>query len=100
MVPSWADQLLLQLLWNSLILCLYNVDTLNICMKEFGLEKIIFDKMTAVRTSTIFPSKAFVYAWMVPSWADQLLFLLLIILFQKQHHITYIGIIHFTIHKF
>ena len=22
-------------LWNNLILCLYNVDTLNICMKEF-----------------------------------------------------------------
>ena len=40
MVPSWADQLLLQLL------CLYNVDTLNICVKEFGSEKIIFDKMT------------------------------------------------------
>ena len=36
--------------WNNLILCLYNVDTLNICMKEFGSEKIIFDKMTAVRT--------------------------------------------------
>ena len=27
-------------------------------------------------------------------------FLLLIILFQKQHHITYISIIHFTMHKF
>ena len=36
--------------WINLILCLYNVDTLNICMKEFGSEKIIFDKMTAVRT--------------------------------------------------
>ena len=35
---------------SNLILCLYNVDTLNICMKEFGSEKIIFDKMTAVRT--------------------------------------------------
>ena len=41
-----ADQLLPQ----NLILCLYNEDTLNICMKEFGSEKIIFDKMTAVRT--------------------------------------------------
>ena len=29
---------------------LYNVDTLSICMKEFGPEKIIFDNMTAVRT--------------------------------------------------
>ena len=43
-------QLLPQLLIEQLILCLYNVDTLNICMKEFGSEKIIFDKMTAVRT--------------------------------------------------
>ena len=31
-----ADQLLPQLLMEQLILCLYNVDTLNICMKEFG----------------------------------------------------------------
>ena len=45
-----ADQLLPQLLMEQLILFLYNVDTLNICMKEFGSEKIIFDKMTAVRT--------------------------------------------------
>ena len=42
-------------------------------MKEFGSEKIIFDKMTAVRTWAIFPNMAFVYALMVPSWADQLL---------------------------
>ena len=41
-----ADQLLPQLLMEKL----YNVDTLNICMKEFGSQKIIFDKMTAVRT--------------------------------------------------
>ena len=41
-----ADQLLPQLLMEQFD----NVDTLNICMKEFGLEKIIFDKMTAVRT--------------------------------------------------
>ena len=41
--------------WNNLILCLYNVDTLNICMKELGSEKIIFDKITAMRTQKIFP---------------------------------------------
>ena len=46
-------------LWSNLILCLYNLDTFNICMKEFGLEKIFFDKMTAVRTSTIFPLLGF-----------------------------------------
>ena len=36
--------------WSNLILCIYNVNTLNICMKEFGSDKIIFGKMTAVRT--------------------------------------------------
>ena len=41
--------------WSNLILSLYIIDTLNICMKEFGSEKIIFDKMTAVRTETNFP---------------------------------------------
>ena len=45
-----ADQLLPQLLMEQFDTILYNVDTLNICMKEFGSEKIIFDKMTAVRT--------------------------------------------------
>ena len=40
---------------NNLILFLYNLDTLNICMKEFGSEKIIFKKITAVRTLTFFP---------------------------------------------
>ena len=32
------------------MLCRYNVDILNICMKEFDLEKNIFDEMTAGRT--------------------------------------------------
>ena len=30
--------------WSNLILCLYNVDTLNICMKESGLKKIFLTK--------------------------------------------------------
>ena len=44
-VPLWADQVLLQLLMEqfvmkgvkmvNLILCRHNVDTLNICTKEF-----------------------------------------------------------------
>ena len=33
-----------------LLFCRYNVDILKICMREFGLEKIFFDNMTAVRT--------------------------------------------------
>ena len=49
MMPSWADQLLPPVLMEQFD-TLYYVDTLNICMKEFGLEKNIFDKMTAVRT--------------------------------------------------
>ena len=56
-VHTWADQLSPQLLMEQF-------DTfpniLNICMKEFGSEKIIFDKMTAVRQ--FFPNKAFLYA--------------------------------------
>ena len=35
--PLWADQLLPQLLMKHLILCGYNVDTLNVCMKEFKI---------------------------------------------------------------
>ena len=49
-VPLWADPLLPQLLMEQFDFCSYNIDILNICMKKFGLEKIIFDKMTAVRT--------------------------------------------------
>ena len=47
-VHTQADQLLPQEQYDTLPI--YNVDTLNICMKEFDSEKIIFDKMTAVRT--------------------------------------------------
>ena len=47
---TWADQLLPQLLMEQFDTFLYNVDTLNICMKKFGSEKIIFTKMTAVRS--------------------------------------------------
>ena len=51
-VHTRADQLLPQLLMEQFdtFPMHYNVDTLNICMKEFGSEKISFDKMTAVRT--------------------------------------------------
>ena len=38
--------------WNFLILhvCLHDTDLLDICMKKFYCEKVIFDKMTAMRT--------------------------------------------------
>ena len=55
MVPSWADELLPQLLMEQF-------DTLPIQCRHIEhmhegvwLKKIIFDKISAVRTSTIFP---------------------------------------------
>ena len=59
--------------WNNLILCRYNVDTLNICMKEFGSQKIILTKWQLWELRQFFPNKAFAYAKVVPSWANQLL---------------------------
>ena len=70
MPSSWADQLLPQLLMEQFdtlpIQCrriehmhegvwfrkiiFAKISAVNICMKEFGSENIIFDKMTAVRT--------------------------------------------------
>ena len=59
MVPSWADQLLLQLLMDQF-------DTFPIRLRHIDhmhdgvwLKKIIFDKMTAMRTLTIIPLYGF-----------------------------------------
>ena len=49
-VHIWADQLLPQLLMEQFDTFPIQCNTLNICMKEFGSEKIIVDKMTAVKT--------------------------------------------------
>ena len=54
--------------WNNLILCRYNVDTLNICMKEFGSQKIIVTKWQLWELRQLFPYTAFVYALIVPLW--------------------------------
>ena len=58
--------------WNNLILCLYNIDTLNICMKESGWKKKL-TKLQLWELRQLFPYMAFVNAWIVPLWADQLL---------------------------
>ena len=61
-VPLWADQLLPQLLWSILILCQYNVDTLNICMKEFIIfiftdsTEIFFSKLRSAGLKYNLPS--------------------------------------------
>ena len=81
----------------NLILCRYNVDTLNICMKEF----LIF-----VELKQLFPYMAYVYAWIVPLWADQLLPQLLMEQFDtlliQCRHIEHMheGVYNFCLHRF
>ena len=82
---------------SSLILFRYNVDILNICMKEF----IIF-----VEIRQLFPYMAFVYACKVPLWADQLLPQLLMEQFDtlpiQCRHIEHMheGVYNFCLHRF
>ena len=57
--------------WNNLILCQYNVDTLNICMKESGWKKLTKWQLWELRQ--LFPYIALVCALIVPLWTDQLL---------------------------
>ena len=59
--------------WNNLILCLNNVNTLNICTKDYGSVKIILTKWQLWELRQFFTYMAFVYAWIVPLWANQLL---------------------------
>ena len=78
---------------------MHNVDTLNICMKEFTSQKLIIDKMTVMRTWTIFPDCVRGYpstcAKIVHTWADQLLSQLLMDLLNTLlSHYRYIGNLH------
>ena len=92
--------------WNNLILCGYNADTLNICMKEFGSQKIILTKWQLWELRQLFPYMAFVYAWIVPLWADQLLLQLLMEQFDtlriQCRHIEHMheGVYNFCLHRF
>ena len=47
-VHTWADQLLSQLLMDSLDTLPSHYRHIEICMKKFDAEKIIFDKMAAL----------------------------------------------------
>ena len=51
------------------MLFVYNVDTLNICTKEFGSEKIIFVKKASCENLYNFSLIRLLYI----SWVDQLL---------------------------
>ena len=92
--------------WNNLILCQYNADTLNICMKEFGSQKIILTKWQLWELTQLFPYVVFVYAWIVPLWADQLLLQLLMEQFDtlriQCRHIEHMheGVYNFCFHRF
>ena len=76
--------------------CLY-VPLLNICMKEF---------MVFVELRQLFPYMAFVYTWIMPLWADQLLSQLLMEQFDtlqiQCRHIEQIheGVCNFCLHRF
>ena len=64
-VPLWADQLLPQLLMKQL-------DTLLIqCRHIEHIHEGVYNFLLELRQ--FFPYMAFVYAWIVPLWADQLL---------------------------
>ena len=76
-----------------------NVDTLNICMKEFGSQKLIIDKISVMRTCTIFPDcvrgHSSTCAMIVHTWANQLLSQLLMdSLNTLLSHYRHIGTLH------
>ena len=70
---------------------------MNICMKEF---------ISFVELRQLFPYMAFVYAWIVPLWADQLLLQLLMKQFDtlliQCRHIEHMheGVYNFCLHRF
>ena len=78
---------------------MHNVDTLNICMKEFGSQKLVIDKMTVMRTWAIFSDCVRGYsstcAMIVHTRADQLLSQLLMdSLNTLGSHYRHIGNLH------
>ena len=70
---------------------------MNICMKEF---------ISFVELRQLFPYMDFVYAWIVPLWADQLLLQLLMKQFDtlpiQCRHIEHMheGVYNFCLHRF
>ena len=102
-VPLWADQLLLQLLMEQF-------DTLRIqCRHIEHMHEGVYnfcDKMTTGELRQLFPYMAFVYAWIVPLWADQLLLQLLMEQFDtlriQCRHIEHMheGVYSFCLHRF
>ena len=77
---------------------MHNIDTLRICIKEFGSQKLIIDKMAVMRTWTIFPhcvSYSSTCAMIVHIRADQLLSQLLMDSFNTLlSHYRHIGNLH------
>ena len=53
-VHTRRNQLVPEFYWRHLILCLHNIDALNICMKKFDTKLWRFDKLTAFWTKAMF----------------------------------------------
>ena len=96
-VPLWAHQLLPQLLMKQFDTLSIQCRHINICMKEF---------ISFVKLRQLFSNMAFVYAWIVPLWDDQLLLQLLMEQFDtlriQCRHIEHMheGVYNFCLHRF
>ena len=97
MVPSLPNQLLLQL-------SMEQFDTLPIQCRH--IEHMHEGVYNFVELRQLFPYMAFVYAWIVPLWADQLLPQLLMEQFDtlpiQCRHIEHMheGVYNFCLHRF
>ena len=75
MVSSWADQLLPQLLMEQIDIAPTQCRHTDYMHEGIWLRKKKFEKIDSCENleDNFFPNRAFVYALMVPSWADQIL---------------------------
>ena len=99
-VPLWANQLLPQLLMKLF-------DTLSIqCRHNEHMHEGVYKFISFVELRQLFPYMAFVFAWIVPLWADQLLLQLLMEQFDtlqiQCRHIEHMheGVYNYCLHRF
>ena len=96
MEPSLGDNSYYSFWWNNLILFLYNVDTLNICMKEFIIlvctdsTEIFFSKLRSAGLNYSLPS--FSLTLTVRWISNKYCLLTLFILVEVLHSVTFINI--------
>ena len=100
MVPSWADQLLPQLL-------IEQFDTFPLQYRHIEhIHDFFFTKGQLLELRQLFPYMAFVYAWIVPLWAAKLLPQLLMEQFDtlqiqcRHSEHMHEGVYNFCLHSF